>query len=57
MNVFLAVFWLFFGYFLVMSSDVLHCMGSEKEGLVQTVNLLIYLIKFDHVASSSSMVE
>ena len=40
---------------LAVSSGVLHCRGSEKEGLVKMVNLLIYLINLDHVTSSSSV--
>ena len=36
---------------------VLHCMGSEKKGLVQMVILWIYLINLGHVDSASSVVE
>ena len=57
MSVFLAVCLLFSEHFLAVSSGVLYCSGSEKEGLVHTVNLLISLLNLDRVASLSSVVE
>ena len=50
------VFFSFLEHVLVVFSGVLYCRGSEKEDLVHMVNLLIYLINLDHVASLSSVV-
>ena len=57
MSVFLAECSLFSEHCRAVSSGGLYFRGSEKEGLVHMVNLLIYLINLGHVTSLSSVVE